>query len=182
VLVGLACLAAAVFLSGVVVVPWLETVGAGGLPRLAYRPLCHQIPGRCLDLGAGPLAVCARCSGLYLGGLLGLVAALMTGALRGRRAPCPSWRVLAITALPSLVDVAAGQLGLGELSPWPRFVVATAPGVVLGLLLAYAVEDLADRSTARRARTAPPAGPSSPGQGCVQSTENRSAAGNKNGL
>jgi len=65
-------LAATAYCAGIVLAPWLEHRGsaAGSWLRLAFAPTCHQQPDRCLDLGGGRLAVCARCSGLYAGGVL----------------------------------------------------------------------------------------------------------------
>jgi len=36
-----------------------------------FSPLCHQIPARSFKLCGYPLAVCHRCSGIYLGMFLG---------------------------------------------------------------------------------------------------------------
>src|SRR4051795_10045131 len=32
-----------------------------------YSWLCHRQPGRCYELGGGPMPVCARCLGVWLG-------------------------------------------------------------------------------------------------------------------
>lgn len=39
-----------------------------------FSPVCHQIPGRCLTFFDYPLAVCARCFGIYAGFFLGTLA------------------------------------------------------------------------------------------------------------
>jgi uncharacterized membrane protein len=133
---------AALYCAGTVVAPWLEHagIGAGSWLRLGYSPACHQLSDRCLDLGFGRLAVCARCAGLYLGGLLGLTAAAVFGA-RAR----PPLRWLLMASAPTLVDFTAAQLGLPGLPNWPRFLIAIGPGVVLGLLLADGITDVASR-------------------------------------
>jgi uncharacterized membrane protein len=134
--------AAGAYCLGFSLAPWLERSGvpAGSWLRLAFAPTCHQQPDRCLDLGAGPLAVCARCSGLYTGGLLGLLATVLSGVRRR-----PTVAVLLAASLPTALDLAAGLIGLPSLPNWPRFLVAVAPGAVFGLLLADAVVDLAGR-------------------------------------
>lgn len=38
---------------------------------LFFSPVCHQDPGRSLWLFGAPMAVCARCMGLYLGAAAG---------------------------------------------------------------------------------------------------------------
>ena len=149
-------LAAAVYCAAFALAPWLEHRGsaAGSWLRLAFAPSCHQQPERCLDLGAGKLAVCARCAGLYAGGLLGLLATVLSGVRRRPTVP-----VLLAASLPTVLDVAAGLFGLPSLANWPRFLIAVAPGAVFGLLLADAVADLS-------ARVGPP--PESEGRDPVQ--------------
>jgi len=130
---------AALWTSGVVVAPWLAAHGSvlGGWLRLLYRPGCHQISDRCLDLGFGPMAVCARCAGLYLGGTV----ALSWSALRNRSwRPRPFW--LAVVAAPTVLDFAAGQLGLPSLDNWPRFALALPLGLLAGLFLGDALFEI----------------------------------------
>lgn len=64
---------------------WLRWLGYG---------VCHQIPARTYFLAGRPLPLCARCSGIYLGALVGLASILIL-----RRARCselPPTRVLAV--------------------------------------------------------------------------------------
>jgi uncharacterized membrane protein len=130
--------AAGIFCVGALLVPVAESQGLRIAPllRLAYHPGCHQIPGRCLDLGSGPLAVCARCAGLYLGGFIGVAATAV--AARSLR-PRPVW--LLIVALPTGLDVTAGILGLAGLGNWPRFAIAVPLGLICGLYLGDALAD-----------------------------------------
>jgi uncharacterized membrane protein len=145
-----ATLAAGLFCAAIALIPVAESAGLGlaSLGRLALRPGCHQIPERCLDLGAGVLPVCARCAGLYAGGLLGL----LVSTVGGRRSR-PGWRWLAAAVAPSAVDFAFGLVGLPDLPNWPRFALAVVPGLLLGLLLADAI-----CSTVELNRRAPVAG------------------------
>jgi uncharacterized membrane protein len=140
--VAIAALAAAVFCAAVVVIPVAERAGvtAASWARMALRPACHQIPERCLDLGAGPLPVCARCAGLYAGGLLGLLFTAVSG-VRVR----PRLRWIAVVAVPSVLDFGLGLLALPSLDNWPRFTLASGAGLLLGLLLADAIWSIANR-------------------------------------
>jgi uncharacterized membrane protein len=128
---------------GTVLAPWLaahESV-LGGWLRLFYRPGCHQISDRCLDLGFGPLAVCARCTGLYVGGCLGL----LWTTLRNRPSrPRPLW--LAVVAIPTILDFAAGQLGLPGLGNWTRLVFALPLGLLATLYLGDALVTIVVRN------------------------------------
>ena len=130
---------AALWTAGVVLAPWLAAHDSvlGGWLRLLYRPGCHQIADRCLDLGFGPMAVCARCAGLYLGGTLAL---LWTTASDHPCRPRP-W-CLAVVAIPTILDFAAGQLGLPSLGNWTRFAVALPLGLLAGLYLGDALIEI----------------------------------------
>ncbi len=130
--------------AGVVAVPWLASHGSFFAPwlRLVYKPGCHQIAERCLDLGFGPMAVCARCMGLYIGGCLGL----LWTALRNRSSrPRPVW--LAVVAAPSVLDFAAGLVGLPSLANWPRFALAVPLGLLAGLYLGDALLEIVRQNT-----------------------------------
>lgn len=134
--VAATALAAGLFCAVVVLIPFAETNGlpAASLGRLALKPACHQITERCLDLGSGPLPVCARCAGLYAGGFAGLFYT----ALACRRFR-PSWRWVMAAAAPSIVDFFVGLTGLPCLPNWPRFGAAFVPGLLIGLLVADAI-------------------------------------------
>lgn len=113
---------------------------AGSFLRMAYSPACHQMPERCLDLGFGPWTVCARCAGLYAGGLAGLLLGALTGL---RLRPPLGWVVVAL--VPTLVDFGLAFMALPSLPNWPRFLTALAPGFLVGLLLTDAIADITSR-------------------------------------
>ena len=123
--------------------------------RLGYAPLCHQKVERSLFIGDYTQAVCARCSGLYIGGVAGLFAGaalLLTRRLR----PRPSW--LAWAVAPTGIDVLFGVLGLPALPNVPRLLLALPVGVMAALFLAVAVADLflSRKHSRARHRLAPP--------------------------
>jgi uncharacterized membrane protein len=134
-------LAATVFAAGTFLAPALTGTGNGwgGALRLLYAPVCHQAPERSLSLGGNPQAVCARCSGLYLGGVAGIVAGALLFAGTGR-APRRRWLVVAL--VPTALDTLAPWVGLGQLSNGPRLISALPAGALLGMFLAVAVADL----------------------------------------
>jgi uncharacterized membrane protein len=125
----------------IVLVPVAETHGirTARWLRFAFSPSCHQIGDRCLDLGPGPMPVCARCLGIYAGGFVGLLVTAVS-----RRRFRPPWTWLAVTAVPSVLDFAFGKLDLPTLSNWPRLALAFIPALLLGLLLADAISSIAD--------------------------------------
>jgi uncharacterized membrane protein len=143
-------LSALVWTAGIFLVPWLAASGAdAGWLRLIYRPMCHQIPERCLILAGAPAAMCARCAGLCIGGSAGLLfVALTLSTLRGSRVV---W-LIAATA-PTFIDVGARLVGLQGLANIPRLLVALPAGLVLGLLLGEALIELARRTNGKSPRS-----------------------------
>jgi uncharacterized membrane protein len=135
--VGATVAAAVLFCAGILAAPLLEAGGhaAGSWLRWLYGPLCHQLARRSLELAGHPLTVCARCTGLYLGGLLGLVVSVAAGW--GGRVPAPrrSWLIVAV--LPTALDFLVKGLGNG-----PRLGVALPAGVALGVFLGIGLNDL----------------------------------------
>ncbi len=129
---------------GVVIVPWLSAHDSilGSWLRLIYRPGCHQMPDRCLDLGFGPMAVCARCMGLYVGGCLGLIG---TTVFNRSFRPRPIWFL--IVAIPTIVDFVSGKIGLPSFGNWLRFSVAVPLGLMAGLYLGDALIEIVRRNS-----------------------------------
>jgi uncharacterized membrane protein len=98
-----------------------------------FHPVCHQIPERSLQLAGHPLAVCARCSAIYISFLVGVLAFPLarspftyTGLSRG-------W--IAAALAPMLADVAMGILGLHT----PGLETRLLTGGVFGFAAAFAV-------------------------------------------
>ncbi len=140
-LVMLAAVAACAF---VLVVALASVIEAAGLPGawlvdLAGHQLCHQLPERSLVVGPGPMAVCARCFALYLGGALALVAAVFGRRRKIFDAPSRWWLLLvAPSALDAVVHL---LLGMG-VSNGPRVGISIPAGFVLGLFLAEGINAL----------------------------------------
>jgi len=56
------------------VLPPFLSAEMGVVVRQCFAPVCHQIPGRSPHVGGVPIAICDRCSGIYLGLVLGVTA------------------------------------------------------------------------------------------------------------
>jgi len=114
--------------AAIVAAPVLAAHGRGGAAAVFYlffSGVCHQDPERSFLLCGHALAVCHRCTGIYLG--LFLASALAR--------PCPRWptrnRVLA-AGLPLLLDTLLPYAGLWHSTPLSRF----ATGLLFGTLTA----------------------------------------------
>jgi len=122
------------WLAAIFLAPYLRSRGAGALSALLYAvfaPLCHQIPDRCLVFHGCPLAVCARCLGIYAGFLAGLAGYPFVrgwGSLA-----LPKARLVVLSSLPMGLDFLAGAAGLWASPPGLRI----ATGLVWGLALPY---------------------------------------------
>lgn len=126
--------------------------GAGGheaLVRALYRgfgAVCHQMPERSFRAFGHPLAVCARCTGLYAGFAAGLLAYPLARPLASRTAPARAWLIAA--TVPAALDFTLGFTGLWENTHLSR----STTGALLGAAAAaYVVPGLVDLSHMRRA-------------------------------
>ena len=118
-------------------------------PRLSallyavFAPLCHQDPGRCFPYAGDPLAVCARCLGIYIGFVLG---ALLFPFARGFVRPFPpAIRTFLLVSLPIFLDVAGNILGLWSSPLGVRFATGVLWGTVLPAYFIAGLHDLATR-------------------------------------
>ena len=102
------------------------------VPSILYRffaPICHQIDGRSFHVFGFPLAVCSRCSSIYMAFLAGTLLYPFIYDLQ--RPGMPPRTLLLIVLIPMLFDVGAGILGVHEASLLSR----TVTGALFGFLL-----------------------------------------------
>jgi uncharacterized membrane protein len=94
----------------------------------AFSHVCHQSPDRSLYLAGYPLAVCARCTGLYTGFAAAVVFYPVMRSLKRTHAPERKW--LFIGAAPLAIDFALGFIGIWENSHVSRFLTGALLGAV----------------------------------------------------
>jgi|SRR5205085_2410289 len=130
-----ACVAAALAWLGLIVgAPLMRARGHEVVALFAYRVfaiLCHQIPERSFYLDGQPVAVCARCFGIYAGFALGVVCYPLVRSLRRTDTPARLWLLLA--ALPTGVDFALGFTGLWANTHTSRALTGALLGAVAAL-------------------------------------------------
>jgi len=103
--------------------------GGDVIPQL-FSLACHQNPERCLVVAGHPMALCARCFGLFLGFGLGAGFAFLRPFAR-RSALCILLTAVVLTAF----DVGAERLGLyTNLIPL-RLVTGTILGTAISLMI-----------------------------------------------
>jgi uncharacterized membrane protein len=92
---------------GLLLVGWLLKTPSGLLGKadaIGYA-VCHRIDSRSFHLGERPISLCARCTGMYLSAVVGLV---YQGAVGWKRAGMPPTRVLAALGILGVAFVVDG--------------------------------------------------------------------------
>lgn len=96
-----------------------------------FSPLCHQMESRSFLLFELPLAVCARCTGIYIGFLAALLYLLFT--LNKPLKTIPKKRYLFLLLSPALLDFILNVFGIFS---FPIFWRAFT-GFLLGVILTF---------------------------------------------
>lgn len=133
----------------------LKHIGLGSFTPWLYfffSSVCHQSSERSFFLIGSPLAVCQRCSGIYLGLFLGSLPILKWRDLGGdlkRRRMC----VLG-ASLPLILDAGLPFLHIWRNSAASRFTTGLIFGVMLSGLLVVAIADFMREGSWRKAQAA----------------------------
>ena len=102
--------------------------------------ICHQRPERSFFWDGHQLPVCARCTGLYLSGVVGLLVWIVWKSARRWRPFAfdsrTALKVLTVAALPTALSVATGAIGLWDGSNVTRGLLAIPLGVSAGMIVA----------------------------------------------
>jgi uncharacterized membrane protein len=113
----------------------------------AFSPLCHQLPERSFYVAGHAFAVCARCTGIYVGLASGVLLFPLVRSMRRTDAPARVWLLLA--AAPTALDFSLGFFGIWSNTHLSRFITALLLGAVAAM---FVVPGLIDLSTMSRRR------------------------------
>lgn len=129
---------------GLLVVAWLFNTPAGLLGKadaVGYA-VCHRIELRSFHLHDRPLPLCARCSGMYLGAVLGLAFQAVTARRRSGLPPKALVFALGGLVLAFIIDGGNSFLSLIPFIPhpyetfnWTRLLTGTGMGLVIAAAL-----------------------------------------------
>ncbi|UCD43430.1 MAG: DUF2085 domain-containing protein [Chloroflexota bacterium] len=128
----------------IISIAWLLNTPPGFLGKadaVGYA-VCHRIDLRSFHIGDRQMSLCSRCSGMYLGALLGLI---YQGVIGRRRTGIPSWKILvpvSIFALLFIVDGVNSFLSLFPAAPSlyePNNTLRLFTGAGMGLAIAIAL-------------------------------------------
>jgi uncharacterized membrane protein len=125
---------------GLLFIGWLLNTPEGLLGKadaIGYA-VCHRIDIRSFHLGVRQLPLCARCTGMYLGAMLGLAYQQVLGRRRGGTPPWPVLVVLGLFVAAFGVDGVNSYLHLFQGAPslyepqnWLRLLTGTGMGLVI---------------------------------------------------
>ncbi len=123
-----------VWLSSIFAAPWLIAHGHFTTSAIIYQSLsavCHQNPERSFHFCNLPLGVCSRCTGIYLGFVIGLMLYPVLRDLSDETFPRRKWLIL--SSIPMLFDV-GGELAGFRMS---TFLSRAATGFLFGVAVAF---------------------------------------------
>ena len=117
---------------------WAIAHGASMHWRWLFRVMCHGIASRCLLLWGVPMPICARCTAIYAGLLLGFLAFVVVrkGSERALR-----WTAF-FAALPVFIDGVTQATGLRESTNALRIATGLVAGFAFGLWVLCAIENV----------------------------------------
>jgi uncharacterized membrane protein len=103
--------------------------------------ICHQRPERSFHEAGVQLPVCARCSGLYLAGAIGALAAW---TVRRHPAPRATRTAIVVSAIPTVVTVILELAGIAHPSNSARAFAALPLGATAGWIFVRSLRAEAD--------------------------------------
>jgi uncharacterized membrane protein len=129
---------------------------AGAIYR-GFSVLCHQRPDRSYFIDGHEFGVCSRCTGIYFGFALTLLAYPLVRSLRTTTTPARKWLLLA--ALPLVIDFSLTFFGLWENTHTSRLVTGLLLGSVAVFYVMPGIADLSLRALQTAGSTTPSAAP-----------------------
>jgi len=124
-------------------ITWLALTPEGLLGKtdaVGYA-VCHQIEARTFHIGGRPFPLCARCTGLFIGAMLGLIYQ----AAQGRKGRMPPKLVMVLFGVMALGWIFDGANSFSMLVPmlpslyktqnWTRLVTGTGMGLAVSAFL-----------------------------------------------
>lgn len=109
------------------------------MKKLLYfmgRSVCHQLPERSFFIQNNQFPLCARCTGIYIGMLLGLLYLLIRKRDKGNRPPAiKQLIVMVICWIPMMVDGVTSYVGVRDTNNLIRFITGLFFGVFIPVFI-----------------------------------------------
>ncbi len=106
-----------------------------------FHYVCHQIPARSFYFEGHPLAVCARCTGIYAGVAAGVIVYPLVRRVCRIETPRRLWLLLAL--VPMVIDFSLTFLSLWQNTHLSRFITGALFGATASLYIVPGLIDLA---------------------------------------
>ena len=129
----------------IIIGAWIVVMPGGllGHADLVGYAICHRIPERSFFVGGAQLPLCARCSGTYLGALIGFVVMALLGRRRAANLPSPLVlvflilfvAVMGLDGVNSYLTLFPGAPHLYEPQNWLRLTTGTLEGIALAAVM-----------------------------------------------
>lgn len=110
------------------------------LVRKVFSYICHQKAERSFFIWNAPLAVCARCSGIYFGLLIGSLIYPLIRNYQNINLPPRIYLIVAL--LPTILDFSLGVLHIMENTYLSRALTGLIAGIVLAFYFIPAIVNL----------------------------------------
>ena len=146
------------FVSLVIIAPMARARGFDFSSLLIYEAfgrVCNQIPARSFYLEGHPLAVCARCTGIYFGFAASVLLYPLVRSLESVIAPARKW--LLVAAAPTALDFALDFFGLWKNTHLSRSLTGALLGAIVAFYVVPGLLDLSRMAFRRRAAARAPA-------------------------
>jgi len=153
------------WIAAIVAAPYLRSRGLGqaGWFYACFAPLCHQIPDRSFFLWGFPLAVCARCFGIYTGFAAGVIAYPFHRGFDAAR--IPRLKMFLLVSAPIVLDTGGNFLHLWETGHLLRFLMGFLWGALLPFYFLTGLAEWPAAGRSSRPASPGPPGPPHPDQG-----------------
>ncbi len=106
-----------------------------------FSGICHQEAGRCFSYQGMPFAVCARCTGIYLGFFLGLIGCILPAGFKRNLLSHP--KLLLLFMAPMAIDVFLPN------DQWSRLLTGMAASFPVAFFVHQAIEQIEIKSLRR---------------------------------
>lgn len=128
----------------IIAAPFERSLNSALAPWLyfCFTPICHQLPERSLEIFGYPLAVCARCTGIYFGFWISLASLSWMTPLNRKLVQQP--RLILLFMLPMAIDVVSPN------THTTRLVSGLLAGFPVPLFVWIAMEQVRGREVSRR--------------------------------
>lgn len=135
IVLGLIAAIPAAMLSMSALCSWAIAQGASMQWRFLFRLFCHGIPERCIDLFGVPMPICARCVGIYLGMLAGILVFWAISLPREKVMRMIAYVAVVPLGIDGLTQAAGWRLSTNPL----RIATGVIAGLAFGLWILSAV-------------------------------------------